>query len=111
VQRQHRLLLPFARRTRPPFASLLFAGRQEDIPIVIDHLEENIDNQTIFRNLGKCIKKAKERWQVIMVTHSLNLAVVCDAEQIVYASPSATFNYEAGAIELSEIKGRINSGG
>lgn len=75
---------------------------KDDIPIVIDQPEENLDNQTIYKILVKCIKKAKERRQVIMVTHNPNLAVVCDAEQIVYASRNTEgvrFEYEAGAIE------------
>lgn len=59
---------------------------KEDMPIIIDQPEENLDNQTIFKVLVKCIKAAKERRQVIMVTHNPNLAVVCDAEQIIHAS-------------------------
>lgn len=83
---------------------------KDDIPIVIDQPEENLDNQTIFKVLVKCIKKAKERRQVIMVTHNPNLAVVCDAEQIIYAScdkATSLFNYESGAIERPEIKARV----
>lgn len=83
---------------------------KDDIPIVIDQPEENLDNQTIYKVLVKCIKRAKERRQVIMVTHNPNLAVVCDAEQIVYAScdkVSCKFEYEAGAIERPEIKDRV----
>ncbi|MGC5804392.1 AAA family ATPase [Ralstonia pseudosolanacearum] len=83
---------------------------KDDIPIVIDQPEENLDNQTIYKILVKCIKKAKERRQVIMVTHNPNLAVVCDAEQIIYASRNTEgvrFEYEAGAIEQPEIKNRV----
>ncbi len=83
---------------------------KDDIPIVIDQPEENLDNQTIYKVLVKCIKRAKERRQVIMVTHNPNLAVVCDAEQIVYAScdkVASRFEYEAGAIEREEIKKRV----
>ncbi|MCT9124857.1 TrlF family AAA-like ATPase [Cupriavidus gilardii] len=83
---------------------------KDDIPIVIDQPEENLDNQTIYRVLVKCIKKAKERRQVIMVTHNPNLAVVCDAEQIIYAScdkAASRFEYEAGAIESPNIKDRV----
>ena len=58
---------------------------QDDIPLVIDQPEENLDNQTVFKTLVPCIKDAKRRRQIIMVTHNPNLAVVCDAEQIVYA--------------------------
>jgi hypothetical protein len=45
-----------------------------------------------------------------MVTHNPNLAVVCDAEQIVYAScdkVESRFSYEAGAIENPEIRERV----
>jgi len=83
---------------------------KDDIPIVIDQPEENLDNQTIFKVLVKCIKRAKQRRQVIMVTHNPNLAVVCDAEQIVYAScdkVAARFSYEAGAIENPLIRSRV----
>lgn len=83
---------------------------KDDIPIIIDQPEENLDNQTIYKVLVKCIKRAKERRQVIMVTHNPNLAVVCDAEQIVYASCDKSlsrFEYEAGAIESREIKDRV----
>lgn len=83
---------------------------KDDIPIVIDQPEENLDNQTIFKILVKCIKKAKERRQVIMVTHNPNLAVVCDAEQIIHASHdkvASRFSYESGAIEQTAIKDRV----
>lgn len=83
---------------------------KDDIPIVIDQPEENLDNQTIYKILVKCIKRAKARRQVIMVTHNPNLAVVCDAEQLIYAScdkAEKRFDYESGAMENPEIKSRV----
>lgn len=83
---------------------------KDDIPIVIDQPEENLDNQTIFKVLVKCIKRAKQRRQVIMVTHNPNLAVVCDAEQIIYAAcdkVASRFTYESGAIEDPAIRSRV----
>jgi hypothetical protein len=80
---------------------------KDDIPIIIDQPEENLDNQTIFRVLVKCIKAAKQRRQVIMVTHNPNLAVVCDAEQIIYAfcdKSANKFTYVSGGIESPLIK-------
>lgn len=80
---------------------------KDDIPLVIDQPEENLDNQTIYKVLVMCIKAAKQRRQVIMVTHNPNLAVVCDAEQIIYAAcdkASKRFTYVSGAIESPEIK-------
>lgn len=82
----------------------------DDIPLVIDQPEENLDNQTIFKILVTCIKAAKQRRQVIMVTHNPNLAVVCDAEQIICAScdkANNLFGYFSGAIESPEIKTRV----
>lgn len=83
---------------------------KDDIPLIIDQPEENLDNQTIYKILVTCIKAAKQRRQVIMVTHNPNLAVVCDAEQIICASCDKTnniFGYISGAIESSEIKTRV----
>lgn len=83
---------------------------KDDIPIIIDQPEENLDNQTIFKVLVKCIKAAKQRRQVIMVTHNPNLAVVCDAEQIICATcdkATNTFSYVSGGIESSDIKAKV----
>lgn len=80
---------------------------KDDIPLVIDQPEENLDNQTIYRVLVTCIKAAKQRRQVIMVTHNPNLAVVCDAEQIIYATHDKATNrfaYISGAVESPKIK-------
>lgn len=72
-------------------------------PIILDQPEENLDNETVFRLLVPVLSKAKKQRQIIMVTHNPNLAVVCDAEQIIYAkfdrSANATISYESGAIE------------
>jgi ABC-type lipoprotein export system ATPase subunit len=83
---------------------------KDDIPLVIDQPEENLDNQTIFKILVRCIKTAKQRRQVIMVTHNPNLAVVCDAEQIICAAcdkVNKRFSYVSGAIESPDIKARV----
>jgi hypothetical protein len=83
---------------------------KDDIPIIIDQPEENLDNQTIFKVLVKCIKAAKQRRQVIMVTHNPNLAVVCDAEQIICATcdkTTNTFNYVSGGIESPAVKATV----
>lgn len=59
---------------------------KNDIPLVIDQPEENLDNQSVFRILVQFIKKAKEKRQIIIVTHNPNLAVACNAEQIIHVS-------------------------
>lgn len=74
-----------------------------DLPIVLDQPEENLDNQTVYSLLVPAIKEAKERRQIIMVTHNANLAVCCDAEQIIHAKFERgnrnKITYSAGAIE------------
>lgn len=76
---------------------------KDTIPLVIDQPEENLDNESVYRLLVPCIKKAKERRQVIIVTHNPNLAVVCDADQVVYCEmdkPGGNrITYTSGAIE------------
>ena len=78
-----------------------------DIPLVIDHLEHNLDNQTVYGVLVPAIKKAKASRQVIIVTHNPNLAVVCNSDQIIYASLNIKDNhrlkYLTGAVENPEI--------
>ncbi|MBQ8670951.1 MAG: ATP-binding protein, partial [Alphaproteobacteria bacterium] len=76
-------------------------------PIVIDQPEENLDNFTISKNLVPLIKQAKKKRQIFMVTHNPNIAVVCDAEQIIHANIDKEHNnkitYTYGAIETPEI--------
>jgi ABC-type cobalamin/Fe3+-siderophores transport system ATPase subunit len=84
---------------------------QDDIPLVIDQPEENLDNQTVFKTLVPCIKDAKKRRQMVMVTHNPNLAVVCDAEQIICAEMhkdhESAVIYTSGSIEDPAINRRI----
>lgn len=72
-------------------------------PLIIDQPEDNLDNDSIFAVLAKCIREAKKTRQVILVTHNPNLAVGADAEQIVYVRLDKVngykFSYESGAIE------------
>jgi ABC-type lipoprotein export system ATPase subunit len=80
-------------------------------PIIVDQPEENLDSQTVYRLLIPVIKEVKKRRQIIMVTHSPNIAVVCDAEQIIHSViDRANKNkviYTSGAIEAPEINGYL----
>lgn len=81
------------------------------LPIILDQPEENLDNETVFRLLVPVLSEAKKMRQIIMVTHNPNLAVVCDAEQIIHArfdrSAGSTISYESGAIENTLLNGSI----
>ena len=76
-------------------------------PIIVDQPEENLDSQTVYRLLIPVIKDVKKRRQIIMVTHSPNIAVVCDAEQIIHAhidrAAGNAVIYTMGAIESLDI--------
>jgi DNA repair exonuclease SbcCD ATPase subunit len=76
-------------------------------PIIVDQPEENLDSQTVYRLLIPVIKEVKKRRQIIMVTHSPNIAVVCDAEQIIHAFIDRTKGnrvvYTMGSIESPQI--------
>jgi len=61
----------------------------------------------VYAMLVPIIQRAKERRQIVMVTHNANLAVCCDAEQIVHAqfdrADQFALSYESGAIESPEL--------
>ena len=84
---------------------------KDNTPLVIDQPEDNLDNDSIFAVLAKCIREAKKNRQVILVTHNPNLAVGADAEQVIFVklekSQNYKFSYETGAIENSRINDLI----
>lgn len=83
---------------------------KESKPIIIDQPEDNLDNQSVYSKLVPCICKAKQRRQVIVVTHNPNIAMACDAEQIIFCKMNKEtyqIEYQAGAIENPEIRDHI----
>ncbi|TAG31569.1 MAG: DNA repair protein [Sphingobacteriia bacterium] len=84
---------------------------QDDIPLVIDQPEENLDNQSVYKILVPFIKEAKNRRQIIIVTHNPNLAVVCDAEQVINVridkADANKVHITAGAIENLKINNKL----
>lgn len=75
----------------------------DDIPLIIDQPEENLDNESVYHILVHFIKKVKEKRQIIIVTHNPNLAIVCDADQIINMQIEKenknTVKFQSGAIE------------
>jgi len=84
---------------------------KDEIPIIIDQPEHNLDNESVVQLLSDCIRKARDKRQVIIVTHNPNLAVYCDAEQIICASfdksASKQFSYHSGALESDPVNERV----
>lgn len=75
--------------------SLLSLGQQQSVllalilssdskrPLIIDQPEDNLDSEFIFQTFVPVLRRAKERRQVIIVTHNANIAVLGDAEQLI----------------------------
>lgn len=82
-----------------------------DTPIILDQPEENLDNETIVGLLVPVLVEAKKSRQIIMVTHNPNLAVVCDAEQIIHCDFDRRNNYKItytpGSIECKLTNNKV----
>jgi DNA repair ATPase RecN len=62
--------------------ALMLSSRSK-APLIIDQPEDNLDGEFIYHSLVPVLRLAKERRQVIVVTHNANIAVLGDAEQII----------------------------
>lgn len=75
--------------------------------LVIDQSEKNLDNESVYKKVCKCIRYVKKQRQIIMVTHNPNLAIVGDAEQLIFVKidkdHNNKFTFESGSIENSAI--------
>lgn len=76
---------------------------RRETPLIIDQPEENLDNRTVYELLVPCIKEARQKRQVVIVTHNPNLAVVCDADQVIHCTidkqDGNRVTYETGSLE------------
>lgn len=83
---------------------------KNEIPLIVDQPEDNLDNHSVYHKLVKCISEAKNKRQVIIVTHNPNIAIASDAEQIIYCSIDKSNNkisYVSGSIENKEIRDKV----
>jgi predicted ATPase len=84
---------------------------KDDIPLLIDQPEDNLDNQTVYELLVPSVKEVKKRRQIFIVTHNPNLAVVCDAEQVIHTEIDKVNKckviYTIGAIENPTVNQKI----
>lgn len=79
-------------------------------PLIIDQPEDNLDNQSVYNKLVPCILEAKNKRQVIIVTHNPNIAVACDADQIITCNMDKNNNiitYKSGGIESIETRNNV----
>ena len=84
---------------------------EDSKPLIIDQPEENLDPRSVFDELVPLFVSAKERRQVIIVTHNANLVVNTDSDQIIIAeaNPASVhalplLTYQAGGLEDTAIR-------
>ena len=74
-------------------------------PLIVDQPDENLDNESIFQLLASYFRIAKQRRQIILITHNPNLVVNTDSEQIIVATAERRdhglphIQYVSGALE------------
>ena len=87
----------------------LMLSSDSDAPLIIDQPEDNLDSEFIFHSLVPVIRAAKERRQVIVVTHNANIAVLGDAEQIIALKSSSDKSsiVAAGSIDDTKTKATV----
>src|SRR5262245_29606644 len=83
-------------------------------PLIIDQPEENLDPKSVFDELVPHFGEARQRRQVIIVTHNANLVVNTDADQVIVASSERRegiglprLSYVSGSLEDREIRDAV----
>ena len=83
-------------------------------PLLIDQPEENLDPKSIFEELVARFRSAKQRRQIIIVTHNANLIVNADADQVIVATCGPhrpgelpEISYTPGGLENPDIRTRV----
>jgi hypothetical protein len=67
----------------------LMLSTTSNAPLIIDQPEDNLDSEFIYHSIVPVLRRAKERRQVIVVTHNANIAVLGDAEQVIALKSTA----------------------
>ena len=90
-------------------ALLLFLlGQSENDLIIIDQPEDDIDNQTIYKDVIKTVKEIKPDIQFIFATHNANIPVLGDAEQVhSCSSEDNSLSLISGGIDDPDIQKKI----
>ena len=90
-------------------ALILFVLSQRDNDIVIiDQPEDDLDNQTIYEDVIKLVRKLKPNTQFIFATHNPNIPVLGDSEQVIACSfDDEHILTEVGSIDCPQLQESI----
>lgn len=81
----------------------------DERPLVIDQPEDELDNKFLFDTMLPALKRLKGRRQIIIATHSANIVVNGDADQVIHLEATANQGKIAnvGAIEEPAIRDAV----
>jgi len=87
---------------------LFILSRNDNDLIIIDQPEDDLDNQTIYEDVIKLIRKIKASVQFIFATHNANFPVLGDAEQVIACTyRSDRIETRTGSIDCPDIQQSI----
>lgn len=84
----------------------LVLSSNNDAPLIIDQPEDNLDGEFIYKSLVPVLRRAKERRQIIVITHNANIAVLGDAEQVVVLRSTAEHGMISSRGSIDDLKTR-----
>ena len=74
----------------------------------MDQPEDDLDNQTIYEDVVKLIRRLKPKTQFIFATHNANFPVLGDAEQIISCSyADNSVQVTSGSVDCPELQQEI----
>lgn len=90
-------------------AILTFILSYGNVPLILDQPEDDLDNRLVYELVVDRLKKAKEKRQLIVVTHNANIPVNGDAEYINSMDSESRYPkvIQEGTVEQSTIKSEI----
>lgn len=88
--------------------TLLLADDAANNPLLLDQPEDNLDSEFVFKAIVPALRQAKERRQIVIVTHNANICVLGDAEQIVVlkSAQDQAQIVAVGAIESEDLRSK-----
>ncbi len=90
-------------------AILTFILSHGDEPLILDQPEDDLDNHLVYDLIVESLRRAKEKRQIIIVTHNANIPVNGDSELVVAMNSESRYMEVLcmGAIEHHRIKEEI----
>ena len=87
--------------------SFILSG--SDTPLIIDQPEDDMDNRVVYEETVPKLKKAKQRRQMIIVTHNANIALNADPEMILCMDSRSKFVRVklTGSVDNNEIRKEV----